>query len=110
MPERAISSSSEEIESNEKETPSNDATKENKNDQLGRVGNKDWCKCGQCKRETREIDSLCCTEVPAIIEDKFEGKKYYFSTQIWIAVFKKDNFKIHFNWFPWNWRRSPRKS
>ena len=75
MPERAISSSSEEIESNEKETPSNDATKENKNDQLGRVGNKDWCKCGQCKRETREIDSLCCTEVPAIIEDKFQGKK-----------------------------------
>ena len=42
---------------------------------MGRVANKDWCKCGQCKREIREIDSLCCTEVPAIIEDKFEGKK-----------------------------------
>ena len=74
-PERAISSSSEETESSENETPSNDATSENENDQLGRVTNKDWCKCGQCKREIREIDSLCCTEVPAIIEDKFEGKK-----------------------------------
>ena len=74
-PERAISCSSEETESSENETSSNDATGENENDQLGQVGNKDWCKCGQCKREIREIDSLCCTEVPAIIEDKFEGKK-----------------------------------
>ena len=96
--ERAISSSSEETESSENETPSNDATSENENDQLGRVANKDWCKCGQCKREIREIDSLCCTEVPAIIEDKFEGKKYYFSTQIRIAVFKQDNFKNRFSW------------
>ena len=35
---------------------------------------------------------------PAIIEDKFEGKKYYFSTQIRIAVFKQDNFKNRFSW------------
>ena len=48
--ERAISSASEKTESPENETPSNDATSENKNGQLGRVGNKDWCKCGQCKR------------------------------------------------------------
>ena len=74
-PERAISSSSEETESPENEASSNDATSENENAQLGRVGYKGWCKCGQCKREIREIDSLCCTEVPAIIEDKFEGKK-----------------------------------
>ena len=73
-PERAISSSSEETESPENEASSNDATSENENAQLGRVGNKGWCKYGQCKREIREIDSLCCTEVPAIIEDKFEGK------------------------------------
>ena len=45
-PERAISSSKEETESSENETSSNDATNENKNDQLGRVVNKDWCKCG----------------------------------------------------------------
>ena len=74
-PERAISSSSEETESSEDYTPGNDGTSENENDQLGRVGNKDWCKCGQCKRDTREMDILCCTEVPAIIKDKFEGKK-----------------------------------
>ena len=75
-PELTISSSSEETESSENETSSNDATSENENDQLGRVGNKDWCQCSQCKREIQEIDSLCCTEVPAIMEDKFEGKKY----------------------------------
>ena len=42
---------------------------------FGWVGNKDWCKCGEYKREIGEIDSYCCSEVPAIIEDKFEGKK-----------------------------------
>ena len=42
---------------------------------MGQVGNEDWCKCGQRKREIREIDSLCCTEIPDVIEDKFEGKK-----------------------------------
>ena len=73
-PERAILSSNEETESSEDEASSNDATSENENGQLGRVGNKNWCKCGQCKTEIREIDSLCCTEVPAI-SDKFEGKK-----------------------------------
>ena len=50
-PERAISSSSKEPESSENETSSNDAIIENKSDQFGRIGNKDWCKCGQCKRE-----------------------------------------------------------
>ena len=74
-PESAISSWCVETESSENETPSDDATSENENNQLGQVGNKYWCKCGQCKREIREIDSLCCTEVPAIIEKKFEGKK-----------------------------------
>ena len=74
-PEWAISSSSKETESSENETSSSNTTSENKNDQLWQVGNKDWCKCGQCKREIWEIDSLYCTEVPAITEDKFEGKK-----------------------------------
>ena len=59
-------------ESSENEASSNDATSENENDQLGRVGNKDWCKYDQYKREIREIDSLYSTEVPAIIADKFE--------------------------------------
>ena len=65
-PERAILSSNGGTESSEDETSSNDATSENENDQLGRVGNKDWSKCDQCKTEIREIDSLCFTEVPAI--------------------------------------------
>ena len=74
-PKRAISSSSKETESSEDETSTNDATSENASDQLGRVRNKDLCKCGQCKRKIRKIDKLCCTEIPTITEDKFEGKK-----------------------------------
>ena len=100
QPERPILSSNEETESSENETSSNDATTENENDQLERVGNKDWCKCGQYKRETREIDSLCCTEVPAIIENKFEGNNALFSTRIRITVFKHNNFKKRFSWYP----------
>ena len=66
-PKQAISSSSKETESSENEPSSNYATSENENDELGWVENKDWCKCGQCKREIQEIGSLCCTEVPAIV-------------------------------------------
>ena len=38
-----------------------------------RRGSKDWCKCGCCKKENTEIDCLCCQEVYAISEDKFEN-------------------------------------
>ena len=38
-----------------------------------RAGHKDWCICGCCKKEIREIDCLCCQEVAAISEDNFEG-------------------------------------
>ena len=38
-----------------------------------RIGNVDWCKCGYCKKEVREIDCLCCRELDAISDEKFEG-------------------------------------
>ena len=31
-----------------------------------RVTNLDWCTCGNCKNEKREIDCLCCQEVDAL--------------------------------------------
>ena len=31
-----------------------------------RIGNLDWCKCGHCKNEAREIDCLCYREVDAL--------------------------------------------
>ena len=68
-PEQDISSYS-----SSEDNSSNSDINENKNN-LGRVGNKEWCKCDECKREIRDIDSLCCTEVAAIAEEKFEGKK-----------------------------------
>ena len=33
-----------------------------------RVTNLDWCICGNCKNEKREIDCLCCQEVNALNE------------------------------------------
>ena len=32
-----------------------------------RPGNLDWCKCGHCRYEAREIDCLCCIEVNAML-------------------------------------------
>ena len=39
-----------------------------------RVDNTNWCKCGQCRKESRECDCLCCNEVSAIDEVKFSGE------------------------------------
>ena len=32
-----------------------------------RKGNLDWCKCGHCKNEAREIDCLCCRELDTML-------------------------------------------
>ena len=32
-----------------------------------RIGHLDWCKCGHCKNEAREIDCLCCRKVDAML-------------------------------------------
>ena len=32
-----------------------------------RTGNLNWCKCGHCKNEAREIDCLCCKNVDAML-------------------------------------------
>ena len=60
-PEKEVSSTSESSsgESDASVSYSPDA------DALGRVGNLDWCKCKNCKLETREIDCICCQEVDA---------------------------------------------
>lgn len=47
---------------------------EDERDVIRRRGSKDWCKCGHCKKEIREIDCLCCLEVDAISEEKFENQ------------------------------------
>ena len=39
-----------------------------------RVGNLDWCKCKNCRVETREIDCLCCNEVDAL-NSKFDAEQ-----------------------------------
>ena len=31
------------------------------------IGNLDWCKCGHCKNEARDIDCLYCREVDAML-------------------------------------------
>ena len=41
------------------------------------VENIGWCQCGKCHAETRETDCLCCKDLVALDELKFEGKLFY---------------------------------
>ena len=41
--------------------------------QSERVGNTNWCSCGQCRSMGTGNESLCCKEVSAIPPDAFEG-------------------------------------
>ena len=47
------------------------------------VGNIGWCHCGKCHAETQEIDCLCCTDLVALDELKFEGKLFMLFSKIW---------------------------
>ena len=38
-----------------------------------RVGNVEWCQCGNCKAMDTEVESLCCAEASEIPEEFFEG-------------------------------------
>lgn len=58
-PEKNVSSTSSSSTSKSEET-------ETENEVEGRVTNLDWCTCGCCKKEKREIDCLCCQEVSAL--------------------------------------------
>ena len=40
-----------------------------------RSGYREWCQCETCKKGIREIDCLCCQEVAAISDNKFESQK-----------------------------------
>ena len=61
----SISSSSSEIEDE------NDSESKTNLEKSSRVGNLEWCKCGECNIEKREIDCLCCQEVDAL-NSKFD--------------------------------------
>ena len=66
-PERDVSTCSDEsdmsdVDKNESEECSEDSV---------RVGNLDWCKCGNCLVGKREINCLCCFEVH-VLNSKFD--------------------------------------
>lgn len=73
-PERDVSSASSSNESSdsfEEEISNLVDEKDNVEKVNSRVGHIDWCKCGECRVETREIDCLCCQEVDAL-NSKFD--------------------------------------
>ena len=67
----AIESSGSDSDTNEDESSEEGNVSPN-NAEINRTGHKDWYICGRCKKEIREIDSLCCQEVAAISEENFE--------------------------------------
>ena len=45
---------------------SDNSSKESNQLENTRVGNLNWCNCGNCVLEKREIDFLCCQDVHAL--------------------------------------------
>ena len=74
-PEKESSSGSDTEESSENNDDDSSDDELSPNSEIKRAGHKNWCVCGNCKKELREIDSLCCQEVAAIPEENFEGNQ-----------------------------------
>ena len=58
----SISSSSSEVEHEDE----NDSESKTNLEKSSRVGNLQWCTCGECNIEKRDIDCLCCQEIDAL--------------------------------------------
>ena len=67
-PEKEVQNSSSDEDSIDED---NDEYFDALNEQETRVGKIDWCQCGNCRIEKREIDCLCCQEVDAL-NSKFD--------------------------------------
>ena len=39
----------------------------------GRIGNKEWCICGNCFPMETSFESICCMEIPEIHKPRFSG-------------------------------------
>ena len=44
-------------------------------EEQGRIGNTDWCQCGECKAMITYTESLCCQDTNEVPEELFEGQK-----------------------------------
>ena len=54
-----------------------------------RIGDTDWCQCGECKPMTTHTEGLCCQYTNENLEELFEGKN---------ALQNKAGSE----WFAWN--------
>ena len=73
-----------------------------------KIGNLDWCKCGHCQNEAREIGCLCCREVGAMVTGlaKIPERKgsimqtslqsRIFSATIYVQLLIKQSLIFHF--------------
>ena len=43
-------------------------------EKVSRIGNLDWCNCGECQPMDSEAESLCCLDTNEVPDDYFEGQ------------------------------------
>ena len=48
---------------------------ENEAEGQGRIGNRDWCQCDECKPVATYTESLCSQDANEVLEELFEGQK-----------------------------------
>ena len=44
-------------------------------EEQGRIGNTDWCQCGECKPMATYTEGLCCQDTNKVPEELLEGQK-----------------------------------
>ena len=47
--------------------------KVNQNQKPSRIGNVNWCTCGECKPMESETESFCCLDTNEVPDEYFEG-------------------------------------
>ena len=63
-----------------------------------RVGNVDWCLCGQCNIMTTDDESRCCREIPEVLHSKMDGKilnSIFLLLLPGVVLFLKSKMSVH---------------
>ena len=64
----------ESLEEASEEDSEEDSNEEEENMSENRAGKEGWCQCKKCHIEEREIDCLCCKELPELQDETYDGK------------------------------------
>lgn len=76
--------------------PSSPESIENKEqEEVGRIGNTNWCQCGKCRPMETFEESLCCRDTNEIPDEKFQGYNFYVILRLYIRILDRHTYNIN---------------